>query len=106
MNMMQGDSRGLRVNVLNEEKVPITPDDVINVEIMVGSIRKTYEEGGVRYDEAKKQWILLLTQQETFQFPAGSRMKAQVRVVWLDGTVEGKKLGHINVDESISKEVL
>lgn len=103
--MMQGDSYSLKVEILDKDKALVTPADVSDVEITVGSLRKTYANNEVTYNENLERWLFPLTQEETFRF-APARVKAQVRVVWQDGTVEGVSLGTINILESISKEVL
>ena len=46
-----------------------------------------------------------LTQKETFGCMPASP-KAQVRIKWANGVIEGKPLYGIRIDESISKEVL
>lgn len=111
--MMQGDSYGLKISIVSDNITgtpgqttdrSVTPDYVSDVEITVGIIRKTYAKGEVFY-ESGQGWIVPLTQDETFKLPA-ARVKAQVRVVWKDGSVEGASLGEIRVDESISKVVL
>ena len=101
--MMQGDSYGLKIEILNADGVAVTPDDVSDVEIAIGFIHKTYARGDVVYSDGV--WIMPLEQEETFKL-AATRAKAQVRVVWADGSVEGVPLGEIRVNESISKEVL
>lgn len=101
--MMQGDSYGLKVEILNAVDVAVTPADVSDVEITVGSLSKTYKNGEVTHDG--NLWIFPVTQEESFKLSA-SRLKAQVRVKWTDGTVEGVPLGEIYVKESTSKEVL
>lgn len=101
--MMQGDSYRLAIEILSEKGVPVTSDDVSDVEITIGSLRKTYAEEEISYKDGK--WLFPLTQEETFKLPA-SRVKAQVRVVWTTGDIEGASLGEIRVQESISKEVL
>lgn len=101
--MMQGDSYGLTIDVLNADDEAVTPDDVSDVEVTIGHLRKTYASGEVTYSDGK--WVFPLTQEDTFKFPA-ARVKAQVRVVWANGDVEGTVLDPINVRESMSKEVL
>lgn len=101
--MMQGDSCGLSIEILNADGAAVTPDDVSNVEVTIGYLRKTYASGEITYADGK--WIFPLTQEETFKFPA-ARVKAQVRVVWVNGNVEGTVLDSVNVRESMSKEVL
>lgn len=103
--MMQGDAYSLEIEILNGEQDAVTPEDVVDVEITIGSLSKTYASDEVSYDEEREKWLFPLTQEETFKFyPA--RVKAQARVVWKNGDVEGASLGTINVLESISKEVL
>ena len=101
--MMQGDSYGLRIEILNADGVAVTSDDVSDVEITIGFIRKTYANREIVYSDGL--WIIPLTQEETFKLPA-TRVKAQARVVWNDGFVEGASLGEIRIYESISKVVL
>lgn len=103
--MMQGDSYGLPIEILNSDGSVVTADDVADVEITIGTLIKTYSAGEIAFDAASGKWIFPLTQEETFRFPA-ARVKGQVRVVWLSGGVEGTPLGTINVMESLSKEVL
>ena len=101
--MMQGDSYRLSIEIINEKGVPVTSDDVADVEITIGSLRKKFVDKEVSYKDGK--WLFPLTQEDTFKLPA-SRVKAQVRVVWTSGDVEGASLGEIRIQESISKEVL
>lgn len=101
--MMQGDSYGLKIEILKESEVAVTSDDVSDVEITVGFLRKNYAKGEVLYSDG--YWVFPISQEESFKLPA-TRVKAQVRVVWKNGCVEGASLGEIRVHESISKEVL
>lgn len=103
--MMQGDAKSLTIEILNRDQVAVTKDDVLDVEIVVGSLRKTYKGGEVFFDADKSKWICPVTQEETFALPA-ARVKAQARILWPNGDVEGCPLGYVNIDESISKEVL
>ena len=103
MTIMQGDAYNLPVDILNEENIAVTPADVADVEISIGSLRKTYAAGDITYDAG--QWIFPLTQEETFKM-LPRRVKVQIRVKWLDGSVEGADLGYKNILESMSKEVL
>ena len=101
--MMQGDSYGLRIEIKNESEEAVTPDDVSDVEITVGFFRKTLAKGKVLYSDGV--WIFPITQEESFKLPS-TRVKAQVRVVWKNGGVEGTSLDDIRVKESLSKVVL
>jgi hypothetical protein len=101
--MMQGDSYNLGFTVLNNAKVPVTPNDIQDMEITIGHIRKTYRNAQITFYEGR--WLFPLSQKETFDcLPAAP--KAQVRVKWANGIVEGKPLYGVRIDESISKEVL
>ena len=101
--MMQGDSYNLGINILNNAGNPVTPDDIKDVEITIGSLRKTYLNSQLTYYDGV--WLFPLSQQETFRYWPSS-VKAQVRVVWANGVVEGKPLYGVRISESISKEVL
>lgn len=103
--MMQGDSYGLAILIKNAGGIVITADDVADVEITIGFLKKRYSTGDVLFDSSSMKWIFPLTQEETFQFPS-IRVKGQVRVMFKSGFVEGVSLGYVNVNESTSKEVL
>lgn len=101
--MMQGDSYNLGIQVLNNAGSPVTPDDIQDIEITIGHLRKTYRESQLTYQGGL--WLFPLSQQETFGYwPAAT--KAQIRVLWANGVVEGKPIYGARIDESISKEVL
>lgn len=101
--MMQGDSYNLGIRILNNAENPVTPDDVKDVEITIGHLTKTYKNAELTYFAG--MWMFPLSQRETFNYWP-SAMKAQVRVVWANGVIEGKPLYGVRIDESISKEVL
>lgn len=101
--MMQGDGYNLGIRILNNAGNPVTPDDVSDVEITIGYLRKTYRNKEVTFAEGL--WMFPVSQEETFQYPSAA-VKAQVRVVWKNGIVEGKPLYGVRILESISKEVL
>ena len=101
--MMQGDSYGIKIDVLDSAGAAVTESDVTEVEIAIGSLIKTYSRGEVKFSDG--QWIFPLSQKESFKLPA-TNVKAQVRVVLKNGAVEGASLGDIRVHESISKVVL
>ena len=101
--MMQGDAYLLGIQILNNAGMPVTPADVIDVEITIGHMKKRYSEALLSYSDGL--WLLPLSQSETFGYlPAAPR--AQVRVKWANGVVEGKPLYGVRIDESISREVL
>ena len=100
---MQGDSYKLRVEILSPDQTALTPEDLEDVEITIGSLIRTYSAGGITYENG--EWLIPLTQKETFKLPV-PRVKVQVRVKWADGSVEGQPVGQISINESVSKGVL
>ena len=101
--MMQGDAYLLGINILNNAGMPVTPADVADVEITIGHLKKKYSAAELSFNNGL--WMFPLTQNETFGcMPAAP--KAQVRIKWANGVIEGKPLYGIRIDESISKEVL
>lgn len=101
--MMQGDAYLLGINILNNAGMPVTPADVADVEITIGHLKKKYSAAELSFNNGI--WMFPLTQKETFGcMPA--LPKAQVRIKWANGVIEGKPLYGIRIDESISKEVL
>lgn len=101
--MMQGDSYNLGISILNNAGNPVTPNDVKDVEITIGHLRKTHMNAELTYHDGL--WLFPLSQSETFRYWPSS-VKAQVRVVWANGVVEGKPMYGVRIQESISKEVL
>ena len=101
--MMQGDAYNLGIRILNNAGSPVTPDDVQDVEITIGHLRKTWLNAQLDY--ADGLWLFPLSQKETFGYWP-SEVRAQVRVVWSNGVVEGKPVYGVRIHESISKEVL
>lgn len=101
--MMQGDSYYLGIRIRNNAGNTVTLADVRDVEITVGHLRKTYSDEQVLYYNGL--WLFPLEQEESFSYHAGP-VKAQVRVVWANGVVEGKPLYGVRMTESRSREVL
>lgn len=101
--MMQGDAYLLGINILNNAGMPVTPADVADVEITIGHLKKKYSAAELSFNNGL--WMFPLSQKETFGCMPASP-KAQVRIKWANGVIEGKPLYGIRIDESISKEVL
>lgn len=101
--MMQGDAYLLGINILNNAGMPVTPADVADVEITIGHIKKRYSSAELSFSNGL--WTFPLNQWETFGYLPSSP-KAQVRVKWANGVIEGKPLYGVRIDESISQEVL
>lgn len=103
--MMQGDAYTMPIEILKADDIPLTEDEVLDVEIVIGTLCKTYSSGEVTFDGVSKCWQFPLTQEETFSF-IPSKVKCQARVKWPNGNVEGFYLGQKRIYESRSKEVL
>ena len=101
--MMQGDSYFLGIRILNNAGNPVAPEDVSDVEITLGHLAKTYRRAELIFQNGV--WLFPLSQEESFSFFPSS-VKAQVRLVWGSGVVEGKPLYGVRIQESICKEVL
>lgn len=103
--MMQGDAYDLPIEIVVVDGPAVTPEDVKDVEIVIGSLRKTFVAGEVKFDRTTNEWLFPLSQEETFKF-LPTKIRGQVRLHWKTGEIEGYKLDTIDVDESTSKEVL
>ena len=101
--MMQGDSYDLGIRILNNAGNPVTPDDIKDVEITIGHLIKSYLNAELRYSDGV--WLFPINQGDSFGY-LPSAPRAQVRVKWANGVIEGKPLYGVRVVESISKEVL
>ena len=101
--MMQGDSYGIPIELLDEDGTAITNEDVLNVEVVIGTIKKTYASGDILFTDG--QWVVTLSQEDTFGLPS-TAVSAQVRLAFRDGSVKGASLGKVHVLESMSKVVL
>ena len=100
---MQGDAHYLGIRIRNNAGSAVTPEDVTDVEITVGALTKRYRAGEILYQD--ERWFFPMSQEETHEMWPGA-VKAQVRVCWANGVVEGKPLYGVRVNESLSKEVL
>lgn len=99
--MMQGDSYDIGIKLRNNAGSSVTPDDVIDVEITIGGVRKTFSAGEIVYSNGL--WGYPVSQRDTFGLYPGP-VKAQVRVKWNDGAVEGKEIFGLRAIESESRE--
>lgn len=101
--MMQGDSYSLGIVILNNAGSPVGPGDIRDIEITIGHLTKTYRNAEVTFLDGV--WMFPISQKESFgMWP--SEVKAQVRVAWANGAVEGQPIYGIRNTESLSKEVL
>lgn len=101
--IMQGDAYDLGIEIFDDNGKMVTPDDVSDVEIVIAHMSKSYANKEIKYGESV--WLFPLTQEESFAIMP-SKPKAQVRIKWKTGEVDGTKIDLSSVDESSSKEVL
>lgn len=102
--MMQGDGYYIAVELRNNAGVPITPGDVLEVELTLVNLRKSYREGQVKFADGR--WHFPLGQRESLALPAARALEFQVRVQWANNAVEGAVIPGIRFDQSLSREVL
>lgn len=102
--MMQGDAFAMGIRVCNAAGLPVTPNDLNDVELIVDHLRKTYQNGELFYEDGL--WFANLSQEETLSIPAAAPVGAQLRILWRNGVVEGKPIYGITMAESLSREVI
>ena len=101
--MMQGDAYNLGIEILDDSGAAVLPAAVADVEITIGSLKKTYAAKELKFGE--NVWQFPLTQQESFLLPAG-KLYGQVRIKWASGEVDGCRMLLPSLEESRSREVL
>lgn len=101
--MMQGDQYRVPVSLKHEDGSTVTEAEVREVEVFVGSVRKTLD-AGISYDEGEKIFYVYLTQKETFRLSGD--VLVQARILFTSGDVVGVNLGTVNFETSVSKVVL
>ena len=103
VTIMQGDEYPLRIKITQEGQ-PLDVENIEIVEIAIGQIRRKYPNT-VYYDSTSGEFIVQLTQEETFKFDGSQKM--QIRVKFKDSQyVVGEELPVLSVKTSTSKEVL
>lgn len=102
--MMQGDQYGLPIELLKENGTPLSESDVDDVEIYIGSIRKTLKSKTVIFDETDRTFVAKVTQNDTFLLNRSIRIQA--RTLFKNGDVIGIDLGMYDIENAISKVVL
>ena len=103
--MMQGDAYNRGIRVLNNAGNPVTLNDVMDVEISIGHITKRYRAAELSYGSSGV-WLFPVSQNDSFGYWPDKDIKSNIRLVWNNGVVEGKRIYGVRFDESISKEVL
>lgn len=107
IEIMRGDAYIYGFRIKDESGNLVTDEDVLDVEISLASILKTYAKGEVTY-EGEGVWGYPISQKESFSYPA--KVRAQVRVKFKsddnNDLVIGRKVLDIPVVSSDSKEEL
>lgn len=100
---MTGDAYVLPI-IISLESGVATDYDLSDVEVTIGSIRKTLSDGEITFDSDTNEFLVPLSQEETFKL-RGKR-DVDVRVKLLTGEVIGVKAGEVEHIESQSKQVI
>ena len=101
--MMTGDAYRVPLQIETNEGF-LTSEDLEDIEVFIGSIRKTLQQGDVTYDLDENVFLVALSQRETFRLKGEE--KVQARCKFLSGDVIGVDFGTIDVKKSTSKVVL
>ncbi len=102
--MMQGDQYRIPIELKHEDGSFITAEEVKDVEIYVGTLRKLLSNGSVIFDKSDNLFYVFVSQRDTFLFLGD--VNVQARVLYLSGDVVGIDLGAVNFGRATSKVVL
>lgn len=102
MIIYQGNTYNLPIALKIGDKA-VTDKDVKKVEFMFGDVKKVYP-GEATFNS--DNFIVPLTQEETFSFLPQVIYKYHARILFNDGSVKGTDPVEFTVIESNSKEVL
>ena len=102
MQMMRGDSYNIAITLTYDDETTITPEDVTDVEVVLGNLVKRYSTGDISYDDG--EWLFPITQTDSFyDLPPVSRLQVRVK----NGTtVIGARIGVVFVLPSNSSEAM
>lgn len=104
LKIMQGDACRFPFQIRQDE-MTITPEMILDLEVTVGRLRKTYSGGGVIFDGEK--WYILLTQEETLRMCGCEYIRLRIRYhdqPW--EAVTGKQVAMLQVEENPGAGVL
>lgn len=99
--MMQGDEYSIGLKITMDGQ-PLEGEK--DVEVMIGGIRKLMSAGDISFDSETGEYLVSVTQNETFIMRKEEPVK--VRVLFASGEVIGADAGVLTVDKSNSKVVL
>lgn len=100
---MTGDAYILPLEI-SFESGKATLADFLEIEVTVGSVRKTLSSGDITYDEESGDFDVRFTQEDTFKLKG--KRDVDVRLVLVNEDVIGVKAGTLEHIESQSKQVL
>lgn len=104
MIIMQGDAYSIPIQI-ETESGNADANTFSDVEIVIGTLAKKLSTEEISYDSARKAFLFPIKQEESFAMRSAIQ-PAQVRVLTKSEEVIGVPLGDINIDESLSKELL
>ena len=102
--MMQGDQFRLPVELKDADGTFVTREEVKDLEVFVGTVRKMLSKGEIEFDPTDNVFYVFLSQKETFLMRGD--VSVQARVLFLSGDVVGIDLGKLNFAQATSKVVL
>lgn len=100
----QGDQYRIPLEFKNQNGENLTTEDVKDIEVIIGNIRKTLLDGGVGFDSESEVFYIHIMQEETFTM--SGIVKITARILFANGDVVGVNLGSINFNNTNSKAVL
>lgn len=101
--MMQGDQYALPIQIETNEGIA-DATTFANLEVFLGSVRKTLSGGDIEYNSGTKTFNVYFTQKDTFKLNGAEEL--QIRCKFDSGDIIGIKAGSYNVEASLSRVVL
>ena len=101
--MMAGDACKLPIRITTSDGIA-DASAFVNVEVCIGKVRKTLYGGDITFDSESQNFLVPLTQEETFSLRG--RPRVNVRCKFAGGDVIGIDLGVIEFEPSLSREVI
>lgn len=82
---------------------PIDMEGIELIEFTIGNLSKNWPLQ-VTYDKDKKLFYFPVTQEETFKFDQYERYQARIK--YIDGNVYGTPVNKININETLSRNII
>lgn len=106
LNILQGDQYAIPISLTigeGDSERPLVPDDVDDLEIVVGEFSKTYLTDGVTFDETNNLWLYNLAQSDSFSMY--STVPIVARPV-INGEIFGIDLGEAKIKSVLTRRML